>query len=216
MIYINGDGFAAASYAACDFSWSRQDSTQFLRGKLIHPKNLTVSFGNIISAILHQPHKIEAWEFNVHSKIFREIYKAIEYNNITYVIITWPSLYKDEVRVENVYYPFSFNGIDKLDYPQNIKDAMYHQMSHFQMPNALSNFENEISNLVNILNSKSIKHLMIPSELKLPVGNANWLWEDETIVSWATKKKLLNHYGFLNKEGHQSLIKIIFDNLTNQ
>lgn len=216
MIYINGDGFAAASYAASNFSWSSEDGNHALRGRLIHPKNVSVSFGNIISLILHQPHKIEAWQFNVHSKIFREIYRAIDCNNLSYVIITWPSLYKDEICVDNVYYPFSFNAIDKLNYSKQIKDAMFERMTQFQMSEVQTKFENDINQLCEILKSKDIKHLMIPSELKLPTGNANWLWTDETIVSWATKNKLLNSNGFLNKEGHQNLVKIIFDNLTNQ
>jgi hypothetical protein len=57
---------------------------------------------------------------------------------------------------------------------------------------------------------------MIPSDSKLPVGNANWLWTDETIVSWATKHNYLNSFGFLNIQGHQSLFKLVLDRLTNQ
>jgi len=216
VIYLNGDGFAAASYANCNFSYSGQDETHSIKGKLIHPKNIDVSFGKLLSLAMHQPLSIEAWQFNVHSKIFRETYQAIKNNNVSYVIITWPNLFRDEVLVDNRYYAFPFNGIDNLDCNDNIKKEMFEKMKSFQTSNAQLQFENNIKKLCDFLNSKRIKHLMIQSDSKLPVGNANWLWADDNIASWATKNKLLNSFGFLNKDGHQSLFKLIFDNLTNQ
>jgi hypothetical protein len=215
VIYLNGDGFAAASYANSIFSWGSQDPSNALKGKLIHPANINSSFGKLLSLTMHQPLRIEAWQYNVHPKIFREVYTAIE-NNISYVIITWPNLFRDEVLVDNVHYSFAFSDIDKLEYPNNVKDAIFEQMKLFQTSNALNNFEQNINQLCTVLDSKRIKHLMIPSDSKLPTGNANWLWTDETIVSWAAKNNYLNSFGFLNTQGHQSLFKLVLDRLTNQ
>jgi len=215
MIYVNGDGFAAASYANCSFSWSSQDENQRVRGNLIHPVNLTVSFGKILSLLLHQPYRNEAYEFNSYSKIFRDTYNIIEKENITNVIIIWPTVYNGEVLIDGKYHQFIFNNIDDLADNEIIKNSMYDYMRSFETNNAYATFESNINELCRILDSKGIKHLMISNDKKLPTGNANWLLK-ETIQNWANTENLLNPNGFLTVNGHKNLTKLIFQSLTNQ
>ena len=215
MIYLNGDGFAAASYANCEFSYASQDTNYALRGKLIHPNNINCSFGKLLSLALHQPLSIEAWQFNVADKIFREVYKASE-NKLSYVIITWPNLLRDEVFLDGHYYTFAFKDIEQLGYDDDVQAAIFEKMKSADMTILKDQFEYNLIELCRYLDSKRIKHLMIPSDSKLPMGNANWLWEDQTIVSWASKNNYLNSFGFLNKIGHQNLFKLVLDRLTNQ
>jgi len=215
MIYVNGDGFAAASFANSSFSWSSQDENQTVRGNLIHPKNLAVSYGKIISLLLHQPYRNEAYQFNSYQKIFKDIYRIVKKENISYVIISWPSAYNGEVLVDGKYYQFTFNQIDKLEYNGEIKKSMYEYMNSFDITNACTVFETELNELCQFLDSNRVKHLMISNEKKLPNGNANWLFKD-TLQNWATTENLLNSNGFLTVEGHNSLAKLIFQNLTNQ
>ena len=98
MIYVNGDGFAAACYAANKYAVANEDIMHFLRGEIPHPVNLSVSFGKVLSNILHQPLRVEANIKSCQAKIFRQTMDAIENSRaIRYVVITWPDFFRGEV-----------------------------------------------------------------------------------------------------------------------
>ena len=216
MIYVNGDGFAAASFANSKFSWSSQDENQSIRGFLIHPKNHEVSFGKTVSFLMHQPYRNDAYQFNSHLKIFRETYNIIEKENVSHVIIVWPTIFNGEVFVDNQYHQFTFRYIDDIECNKKIKDSMFDQMRLFNTNTAYDDFENKINDLCQTLNNKGIKHLMISNHQMLPKGNANWLWENNTVRNWAKIENFINEDKFLTVNGHKSLAKLILQNLTNQ
>jgi hypothetical protein len=219
MIYVTGDGFAAASYATCQFSWAGQDETYHLQGTLPHPKNLNVSFTNRLGTALHQPTRLDAWELSSYDRVFTQIENVLDLNP-KYMVISWPSFFRSTVEVDGTIYPFGFLDIEKYDNPDNIKAAMRAKMGSIKTKESYQNFQEKCSNLCNLLESENICYSMIMGENKLPfdITFGRWLWDpkETTVKIWAEDNQFLNDFGFLSEIGHKELGKLLIVHLTNQ
>ena len=212
MIQVIGDGFSAASYAACQFSWASQDISHKLKGQSVHPKNYDVSFGKLLGDILHDTILIKAYDFITCDDIF----DIAMYANASYLIISWPNLYKGQIRYNNEMIYFNFNDIDKFS--PEIRIKMFEYMSGFELATVQNHFNDKLQILLEHLDAKNIKHLMIMSDSTMPTDIGNWLWNPKTsnIKAWAMENGYLNEFGYLNIPGHKKLSQLIAMNLTNQ
>jgi hypothetical protein len=218
MIYVTGDGFAAASYAASNFSWAGQDETYHLHGTLPHPKNLNVSFANKLSLALHNPIRLEAYELSMYDRVFAQIENVLELNP-KYMVISWPSFFRYVVEVDGTSYSFKSLEIEKSNYPDNIKAAMRAKMGSTKLKETQENFLEKCNKLCNLLETKKVHYSMMMGENKLPFEiNGRWLWDpkETTVKSWAEDNQLLNQNGFLSENGHKELGKLLIVHLTNQ
>ena len=217
MIYVTGDGFAAASYAACPYSWASQDETYHLHGTLPHIENLNVSFANRLGLALHQPVRTEAYELALYDRVFSQIENVLKLN-VQYMVISWPSFFRYEVEVDGNTYSFMSIEIEKLNYPANIKQAMRTKMGSIKLKETQQNFLEKCNELCNLLDSKKIHYSMMMGENKLPVTFGRWLWDpkETTVKSWAEDNQFLNDFGFLSNIGHKELGKLLIVHLTKQ
>ena len=217
MIYVTGDGFAAASYADSAYSWAKQDETYHLHGTLPHPNNLNVSFANRLGLALHQPVRTEAYELALYDRVFNQIENVLKLN-VQYMVISWPSFFRYEVEVDGNTYSFMSIEIEKLNYPANIKQAMRTKMGSIKLKETQQNFLEKCNELCNLLDSKKIHYSMMMGENKLPVTFGRWLWDpkETTVKSWAEDNQFLNDFGFLSDIGHKELGKLLIVHLTKQ
>ena len=219
MIYVTGDGFAAASYAACPYSWASQDETYHLHGTLPHIKNLNVSFANRLGLALHQPVRTEAYELALYDRVFSQIENVLKLN-VQYMVISWPSFFRSIVEVDGTTYPFRFLDIEKYTHPNNIKAAMRAKMGSIKTKESYQSFQEKCSDLCSLLDSKKIHYSMMMGENKLPfdITFGRWLWDPEetTVKSWAEDNQFLNDFGFLSDIGHKELGKLLIVHLTKQ
>jgi hypothetical protein len=217
MIYVTGDGFAAASYAACNYSWAGQDETYHLHGTLPHPNNLNVSFANRLGLALHQPVRTEAYELALYDRVFNQIENVLKLD-VQYMVISWPSFFRYAVEVDGTLYTFKSLEIEKSNYPANIKQAMRAKMGSTQLKETQQNFLEKCNELCNLLDHKKIHYSMMMGENKLPVTFGRWLWDpkETTIKSWAEDNQFLNNFGFLSEIGHKELGKLLIVHLTKQ
>ena len=111
---------------------------------------------------------------------------------------------------------FNFNDIDK--FIPEVRTKMYEYMSGFELTTVQSQFNIKLQLLIDYLNSKNIKHVMLMSDSTMPTDIGNWLWDPKifNIKAWAMELGYLNEYGYLNINGHRKLSQLIAMNLTNQ
>ena len=218
MIYVNGDGFAAASYANSTYSWASQDPDLFLNGQTVHPKNMDASFAKMLSNALHQPLRLEAWERNSQHKILRETRDFIEKNQVDWMVITWPGFFRDEMEHEGVSYQFDFNKIDLYDLDPSIKAAMRTKMQSFNLSAAQDRFRTELEDLCSILEARKIRYAMMMSDATLSIDTGHWAMDPSktSITKWAAESQNLNGSGFLSEAGQKELAKSLIIYLTSQ
>ena len=219
MIYVNGDGFAAASYAVTPYSWANQDETYHLHGTLPHPKNLNVSFSNRLGLALHQPVRTEAYELALYERVFTQIENVLKLD-VQYMVISWPSFFRSTVEVDGVTYTFRFLDIENYSYPANVKAAMRSKMGSIKTKESYQNFQEKCGELCDLLDKRKIKYSMMMGENKLPFDVTFGKWfldpKEATVQSWAEDNQFLNDFGFLSENGHKELGKLLIVHLTNQ
>ena len=218
MILAAGDGFASASYCACPYSWSSQDTNLVLKGTTPHPKNLDASFAAILSQVLHQPLRLDAWESNTHASIFSTIENAIAQHNINYLVVTWPSFFRGQIETDNGIKCFNFNNFgNNITEQERVLIQKY--VSNFNLNTAQKDFIQKISILSEVLDQKNIHYAFAMSDAILPnMPNGRWILDPtrETITSWASTKELLNGAAFLNERGQKEFGRLLISYLTDQ
>lgn len=220
MIYVNGDGFAAASYSATDYSWASQDPTYVLKGFNLHPNNHDVSFARQLSSILHDDLRNDASEQNNWRKVIRDINDFISNKDIDYLVISWPNFFKGEIEFHDRIVSFDFAQSDNKNLNLELRNAMHEHFKTFNLKTEQENFILECNKLSDMLNEKKIKHSFIMGNVIINVPNLkidNWLFDpyNQNIKLWA-EDKFLNKFNFITPQGHIELAKLLISHLTNQ
>jgi len=217
MIHVIGESFAAASYLASKFSWASQDPIHYLKGKIPHPSNVPTSFSSNLSTILHNPVQIHAYQYNSCAYIFDQIYRLSEDSKTSYMVIVFPSFFRNQITVDGVTYQYSFNekGSEFSDY---VQQQIAIEINKFNLEDCRKQFNIDLDKAIAHLNSKRIRFCFIMAEDTFDVSNTdNWVLDPnfDTIRSWALKNQFLNNFEFLNQKGHIELAKLIIPHLTN-
>jgi hypothetical protein len=219
MIYVNGDGHAAASYLSTNYSWSSQDPNRKLLGQLPHIKNVEDSFTKKLSVALHQPYRLEAYEHSTLEEVIAQTKTAISLNP-KYVIVIWPNFFQSSVEINGIEFSFDFSEIENYQVSEEVKKAMRAKMIARRLPIIIEDFQKEVGEISNQLEEKNIPYGFMLSKNVLPVSPYYGKWPmDPTkvnVYSWAQSNNFLNHYGYLNPNGHTELSKILIKHLTSQ
>jgi len=218
MIYVGGDGFAAASYAQTNFSFSKQDKKFLLKGLLPHPANIKKSFATHLSNILHAPMYINAYEDNSFNKIIRDAQDAINYKQIKYLILTFPNFFRGEILHHGNYVQFDFNTKDSFS--QEIQPLIANYLAIYNIENEIKKFNSGIKELTKRLDQTKINYCFIMSNtnnMAIDSIHGNWLFDPKTqsIKSWSDSLSYTNDFGYMTPVGHLELAKLLIPYLTN-
>jgi hypothetical protein len=214
MIYVNGDGFAAACYAANQYAVANEDIIHFLKGEVPHPINLSVSFAKVLSNILHQPLRIEANYKSCQAKIFRETMTAIENSRmISHVVITWPNFYRGEVWQYDTDVQFEFGQKNNLITNRDVLKDIESYLRNFSIENAYKEFNRMLEELCEEMDRREIRYVMAMSNYQFDSKFGNWVVP--TVEAWAKPLEFLNPNGYLTTKGHMELAKLMIPYLTN-
>lgn len=212
MIYVNGERFAAASYAASPYSFSSQDPVFFMRGNLVHPANADVSFATHLGRIFHNPVYNQAWEKNTQQMVFDQTVAAVQNQSIRYAVIVWPSFYRSQIDDGSDIVIFDFSEINSL--PENLKLAARQKLSSWNINQAREDLAQKVNELIELFESHKIKYVFAMSENEYQ-NEYNWLME-QAIKNWAEQNQYLNQYNSLTAVGHQKLSMMLAKQLTSQ
>jgi len=217
MIYLIGEGFAAASYAQSKFSWASQDPIHHLKGQIPHPANLNVSVGYNLSSILHQPIQVIAHQNNSVDLVFREAQRIAELKETKYVVLVFPTLFSGEILVDGQYYQYLFAQRGS-ELPDHVQQLIMENISRFNIETAEINFRNQIGHLTQLFTAKGIRFCYITAETKIDnISADNWAIDPNfnSIRTWTENNNLLNQFNYLTAKGHIELSKLIIPCLTN-
>lgn len=223
MIYVNGEGFSAASYSAAPFAYAAQDPIYQLKGKSIHPRNFDASYSKFLSNALHQSLRNDAYINSDWRKILRETYQILGTNDVRYLVITWPNFYRGEVLYNNSLTPFVFDDAENTSLPNELRNLIFEFFSKFDLFDEETEFCNATQQLTKDLESKNICHAYMMADKNMHHNifsdNNYWLFNpnNNTLNQWAVDNNLIsNTNNFLSVQGHKELGKILMTHLTNQ
>jgi hypothetical protein len=218
MIYLIGEGFAAASYAQSKYSWANQDPIHYLKGSIPHPANLNASAGYKLSSILHHPIQIIAHQNNSVDLVFREARRVADLIETKYIVLIFPTLFSGEILLDGQYIQFLFSQ-KELEIPDRIQKLILENIFNFNIETAQLNFKKQIQDLSAYLIDKGIQFCYMLAETTIDnISTDNWVIDPNynSVRSWAENNGFLNEFGYLTPKGQTELTKLIIPYLTNQ
>lgn len=222
MIYVNGDGFAAASYSAAPYSFAGQDLKYRLRGQIPHPANFDASFGLTLSNVFHQNLTLDAYEFKSIERIMRETNEAVDRNKINYLVLTFPNFFGGETLINGKMVQFKFSQVRDPATSKELKEAIQRYTEKWDLDIWMPQWLSQLNDLSAKLIAKNVKFAFVMSDsvikYDIPYHQPKWLMDPrkETITSWAGPKELLNGAGYLSPQGQTELAKLLINYLTSQ
>ena len=125
IIYVNGDSHSAGAEAANAFcflsddpamEWDHYDITQTAAGRVPHPDNIRVSYGQQVADYYNATLVCNAESGSSNQRIIRTTHAYLENNPAPdLIIIGWATWEREEFFIDGYWHQFSANmGIDKL------------------------------------------------------------------------------------------------------
>ena len=131
IVYVNGDSHSAGAEAANAFcflsddpaiAWNHYDLTQTAAGRVPHPDNVKVSYGQKIADYYNATLVCAAESGSSNQRILRTTYDYLENNpNPDLIIIGWATWEREEVIIDNRVYQFSA-GLGTRDQPTIVQE----------------------------------------------------------------------------------------------
>lgn len=118
IVYVNGDSHSAGAEAAnayCFLSddpamaWDHYDRTQTAAGRVPHPNNVKVSYGQRIADYYNSTLVCNAESGSSNQRILRTTYDYLNNNNPELVIIGWATWEREEFFIDGYWHQFSAN-----------------------------------------------------------------------------------------------------------
>lgn len=124
ILYVNGDSHTAGAEAINSFAFANDDPQYKYLGRVPHPDNLFVSYGNILAKNLSAELYCDAESASSNDRIIRTTRHYLKNNHPDLIVIGWSTWEREEVRYENRYYQFTI-GCKGIDWPIEVK-KIYH------------------------------------------------------------------------------------------
>lgn len=164
ILYVNGDSHSAAGEAVNDYCFANDDPKYFYSGRIPHPDNLRVSYGNVISKIIKAKFVCEAESASSNDRIIRITKKYLEKKQpeSIFVLIGWSTWEREEWLHDNVYWQVNAGGIGE-DWPDEIKERYKPWIAGLDLKKKISHEHEKIYRFHIELKEKGIKHLFFNS-----------------------------------------------------
>jgi len=118
IIYVNGDSHTAAAEAVNNHAFAEDDARYNYLGRLPHPDNLSVSWGQILANMIKAGFKCDAESAASNARIIRTTRAWLKNNytslSNTLVIVQWSTWERQEWLIDSVYYQINASGIDHV------------------------------------------------------------------------------------------------------
>ena len=161
ILYVNGDSHTAAAEAVNPHAFAEDDPNLNHLGRLPHPDNLAVSWGNKLSTLLKMAFYCDAESASSNDRIIRTTKEYI--NNYTqdvtdlFVIIGWSTWEREEWLIDDVYYQINASGTDIV--PESHKEKYKEYVSSVNWRHKTNQAHKDIFKLHKWLDERNIKHI---------------------------------------------------------
>lgn len=164
ILYVNGDSHSAAGEAVNDFCFANDDPKYPYSGRIPHPDNLRVSYGNMVGSIIKAKFICGAESASSNDRIIRTTKEFLErkQNEPVLVIIGWSTWEREEWLHDDVYWQVNAGGVGE-DWPDEIKERYKPWVAGLDLKKKVAEEHEKIHNFHLELAEKGIKHLFFNS-----------------------------------------------------
>ena len=120
ILYINGDSHTAAAEAVNAHAFAEDDPDLHDLGRLPHPDNFAVSWGNRLAHLMGAHLSCHAESASSNDRILRTTREWLSKNTPDLLIIQWSTWEREEWLHEGVYYQVNASGQDMV--PQELQE----------------------------------------------------------------------------------------------
>jgi hypothetical protein len=197
ILYVNGDSHSAGAEAVNRHCFAEDDTIYRKLGRIPHPDNLAVSYGQKIANALNYDLTCQAESGGSNQRVFRTTNSFLEHTTPDLIIIGWATWEREEVLIDDVYYQFSAHMNPRF-FPANVakiyKEWVVSRECHVPYCNQT---QMQIWDLHQKLISKNIPHLFFNTYSNLTVDN-NLEWGNSYLNPYQLE---FTYYNWLKKQG---------------
>ena len=161
ILYVNGDSHTAAAEAVNPHAFAMDDGDLFYLGRAPHPENLLVSWGKLLSTVLHSGFHCDAESASSNARILRTTrdWLTQRKNNVEdiIVVIQWSTWEREEWLHNGTYYQVNGSGIDHV--PQELQEKYKHYIIGIDWHQKTQEAHDEIWQLHQELDALNIPHI---------------------------------------------------------
>jgi hypothetical protein len=125
ILYVNGDSHSAGAEAVNSFAFANDDPQYKYLGRVPHPDNLFVSYGNVLAKNLSAELYCDAESASSNDRIIRTTRHYLKNNCPDLIVIGWSTWEREEWLYEGQYWQINAGGIGD-DWPDAIKQQYKH------------------------------------------------------------------------------------------
>ena len=129
ILYVNGDSHTAGAEAVNSYAFANDDPQYKYLGRLPHPDNLFVSYGNVLAKNLSAELYCDAESASSNDRIIRTTRYYLKNNHPDLIIIGWSTWEREEWLYDGQYWQINAGGIGN-DWPGAIKQQYKHWVNN--------------------------------------------------------------------------------------
>ena len=173
ILYVNGDSHSAGAEAVNSYAFANDDTNYSYLGRLPHPDNIIVSYGNLLAKNLNAEFYCDAESASSNSRILRTTRKYLEENTPNLVVIGWSTWEREEWLHDGIYWQISAGGVGH-DWPQEIQERYYQWVMEVDYNLKVSEAHQDIHQLHLELQTRSIPHLFFNTYAPFNTPQLEW------------------------------------------
>jgi hypothetical protein len=157
ILYINGDSHTAAAEAVNAHAFAEDDPDLHALGRLPHPDNFAVSWGNRLAHLMGAHLSCHAESASSNDRILRTTREWLSKNTPDLLIIQWSTWEREEWLHEGVYYQVNASGQDMI--PQELQERYRNYVIGTDWPTKTQQAHDQIWAFHLELDQKRIPHV---------------------------------------------------------
>ena len=129
ILYVNGDSHSAGAEAVNSFAFANDDPQYKYLGRLPHPDNLFVSYGNVLAKNLSAELYCDAESASSNDRIIRTTKHYLRTNRPDLIVIGWSTWERKEWVYDGQYWQINAGGVGN-DWPDAVKQQYKHWVNN--------------------------------------------------------------------------------------
>lgn len=198
ILYVNGDSHSAGAESVNSFAFANDDPQYKYLGRVPHPDNLFVSYGNILAKNLSAELYCDAESASSNDRIIRTTKHYLKNNRPDLIVIGWSTWEREEWLYEGQYWQINAGGVGD-DWP----DAIKQQYKHWIKTIDHQQKEREAQEKIWALHQElaDIPHLFFNSYLALNF-TTHYDWAHNYLYPYNDN---YTYYHWLSNQGHHTV-----------
>jgi hypothetical protein len=204
ILYVNGDSHTAGAEAVNSHAFAEDDGRYNYLGRLPHPENLAVSWGQVLANALKMGFKCDAESGASNTRIIRTTRNWLARNpqslSEILLVIQWSTWERQEWLIDGEYFQVNASGVDivpeshQLAYKKFIADIDYFQVKQ-AAHQEVWNFHNELAQM-------GVRHIFFNADMAFNDVEPELDWGNCYVNPY---DKNMTYSGWLKNNGHSTV-----------